>query len=79
VADETPSERAARWAAEDAADAADPNFVFFMDGSAHFRESETGCCGHFGRTCAACGGFQHYQAVYGGYFYKCEQCGKEDA
>lgn len=51
--------------------------VFYMDGSEHEINSETGCCDRFGKTCE-CGGFMHYQPIYGGYYYKCEKCGKED-
>jgi hypothetical protein len=54
----------------------DEHHVFFMDGSEHTKEDETGCCGSFGKKCE-CGGFMHYQPVYGGQYYKCEQCGKE--
>lgn len=52
------------------------NTLFTMDGTEHLRESETGCCGSFGKKCE-CGGFMHYQPVYGGYYYKCEACLKE--
>lgn len=56
---------------------AKPTFLFFMDGSAHHKEEITDCCGSFGKTCS-CGGFMHYQPVYGGYYYKCEKCLSED-
>jgi predicted nucleic acid-binding Zn ribbon protein len=51
----------------------EPDFIFHMDGSAHYKEEETRCCGSFGKKCK-CGGFMHYQPVYGGYYYKCEVC-----
>lgn len=47
--------------------------LFMMDGSLHFKHSETGCCGNFGKTCK-CDGYMHYQPVYGGYYYQCEKC-----
>lgn len=50
--------------------------VFIMDGSEHTTNKETGCCDGFGRECS-CGGFMHYQPIYGGYYYKCEICLKE--
>lgn len=53
----------------------EPNFVFHMDGSAHYKNKVTGCCDIFGKTCS-CGGFMHYQPVYGGYYYQCEECKK---
>ena len=52
-------------------------FVFEMDGSEHTRNEITGCCSAFGRKCE-CGGFMHYQPVYDGYYYKCEECLEED-
>jgi hypothetical protein len=76
---ETAEERAARWRAREQAEQAEPFFVFHIDGSPHYREAETECCGNFGRVCAACGGFQHYQPLWGGYVYKCEDCGVENA
>lgn len=51
--------------------------LFEMDGSEHYLESATGCCSNFGKQCS-CGSFMHYQPVYGGYFYKCELCGKTE-
>jgi len=50
--------------------------VFTMDGSNHYLDHEK-CCGHFGKTCD-CGGYMHYQPVYGGFYYKCEKCLKEN-
>lgn len=47
---------------------------FTMDGSEHEDNATTGCCDGFGKTCPKCGGFMHYQPVYGGYYYECEQC-----
>jgi hypothetical protein len=49
--------------------------IFEMDGSEHYLEAVTGCCGNFGQQCS-CGGFMHYQPIYGGYFYQCELCRK---
>lgn len=46
--------------------------IFFMDGQPHAK----GCCDRVGKKCE-CGGWMHYQPVYGGYFYKCEKCSKE--
>ncbi len=54
-----------------------PDFVFHLDGSAHYKYKETGCCSPHGKTCT-CGGYMHYQPVYGGYFYQCETCNKQD-
>lgn len=51
-----------------------PHFLFFMDGMAHFREKETDCCIYFHQRCMKCDGIGHYQPVYGGYYYKCEDC-----
>ena len=51
--------------------------VFLMDGMEHTVNNETGCCDQFGKICQ-CGGFMHYQPIYGGYYYKCEKCKKED-
>ena len=50
--------------------------ILIMDGSEHFKNSETGCCESFGKECLHCGGFMHYQPVYGGYYYQCEDCKK---
>jgi hypothetical protein len=51
-----------------------PHYLFHEDGTPHYRKAETGCCDGFGEVCEACGGFCHYQPVYGGYYYKCEDC-----
>lgn len=51
--------------------------LFMMDGSLHFEQEKTNCCGNFGKTCE-CGGYMHYQPVYGGFYYKCEKCLEED-
>ena len=50
--------------------------TFIMDGSEHTTNSITGCCDSFGKQCV-CGGFMHYQPVYGGYYYECERCHKK--
>lgn len=51
---------------------------FDMDGTEHAAPAATtGCCRQFGRACP-CGGWQHYEAVYGGYYYQCERCGRGD-
>lgn len=48
--------------------------AFLMDGTEH----TTGCCDAFGKPCK-CGGWMHYQPVYGGYFYECERCRDTDS
>jgi hypothetical protein len=50
---------------------------FTMDGSEHESYEETGCCSGFGKRCT-CGGWMHYQPVYGGYYYECEVCHEND-
>jgi hypothetical protein len=55
----------------------DPEFVFEMDGSPHFLK-ESGCCCTTETKKCECGGSMHYQPVWGGYYRKCEVCGKED-
>ncbi|MDH5572773.1 MAG: hypothetical protein OEY89_13485 [Gammaproteobacteria bacterium] len=55
-----------------------PHFLFKIDGSDHFVESETGCCGSNGKECPKCEGFMHYEGVHGGQIYKCEKCLYED-
>ena len=50
--------------------------VFTMDGTKHAKHEETGCCEGFGKKCL-CGGYMHYQPIYGGYYFKCELCLKE--
>lgn len=48
--------------------------IFLMDGSEHTK-GDRDCCGHFGKECK-CGGILHYQPVYGGFFYKCDNCAR---
>ena len=48
--------------------------VLVMDGTEHTRAKTTGCCLLTGKQCPSCGGWMHYQPVYGGYFYQCETC-----
>jgi len=56
-----------------------PNvLVLVMDGSDHTDYETTGCCSQFGRRCNSCGGWMHYQPIYGGYYYQCETCKKTD-
>lgn len=56
----------------------DPDYTNFnMDGSIHTLVKETGCCQNEGKLCE-CGGWMHYQPVYGGYFYECEVCHKTE-
>lgn len=50
--------------------------AFDMDGEEHTPHKETGCCSAFGKPCE-CGGWYHYQPVYGGYYYECEKCHKK--
>ena len=61
-----------------------PTKTFDMDGCEH-RRSDPDCCGSFGEIClwsddisppTECGGIMHYQAVYGGYYYECDKCGR---
>ena len=50
---------------------------FEMDGMVHYVGNEgEDCCEGFGKICPApaCGGYMHYQPVWGGYFYECERC-----
>lgn len=50
-------------------------FIMDMDCWQHYLpSSKTGCCQNMDRKCPACGGFMHYQAIWGGYFYRCENC-----
>lgn len=51
--------------------------IFLMDGSPHYKIKDNGCCKITGKACK-CGGWMHYQPIYGGYYYKCEDCLKED-
>lgn len=53
-----------------------PVVVFEMDGTEHFNNEETGCCTNWGGRCE-CGGWLHWQPVYGGYYYKCDKCKEE--
>lgn len=53
------------------------NALFMMDGSLHFKQEETNCCRNFGKTCE-CGGYMHYQPIYGAYYYQCEECLETD-
>lgn len=51
-----------------------PNFLW-MDGTDHPTDGTCWCSGvREGQLCS-CGGQQHYQPVYGGYYYQCEECG----
>lgn len=50
--------------------------IFEMDGMPHYRGGEDCCCYTDGKVCK-CGGYMHYQPVYGGYYYKCDECKKE--
>jgi len=47
----------------------DDEVLFVMDGTEHSK----GDCDQFGKRCK-CGGWMHYQPIYGGYYYKCEEC-----
>ena len=65
--------------------------TFDMDGCEH-TVGDPDCCGSFGEICVAavnqvtwgkgvgafdrCEGILHYQPVYGGYYYKCDKCGR---
>ena len=51
--------------------------TFKMDGMIHKTNSLTGCCDAFGEKCK-CGGFMHYQPIYGGCYYKCEDCHRKE-
>lgn len=55
----------------------EPPPIFLMDGEEHYLNALSGCCNVFGKQCS-CGGFMHYQPVYGGYYYKCEKCLREE-
>lgn len=58
---------------------ADKTRTFLMDGTEHEAPNKlTGCCNAFGKKCGKCGGFMHYQAVRGGYFYECEDCHEKE-
>lgn len=47
-----------------------------MDGTEHEVPGKESChCASHGRTCEKCGGFAHFQGVYGGIFWRCEDCG----
>lgn len=49
--------------------------TFEMDGSEHIFPAEiSGCCQTYGKVCKECGGWCHYQPVYGGYYFECEKC-----
>lgn len=49
--------------------------IMEMDGSEHQIPGEENCfCGSFGKKCPKCGGFAHYQPVYGSFYYECEKC-----
>jgi len=50
--------------------------TFEMDGSKHHSPNRiTNCCGrNADRPCRKCGGFMHFQGVWGGYYYECEDC-----
>ena len=48
-----------------------------MDETEHTDYKTTGCCKQFGKKCV-CGGWMHYQPIYGGYFYECEVCNKNN-
>ena len=51
--------------------------TFMMDGCEH-TIGDPNCCGSFGEACThpKCSGIMHYQPVYGGYYYKCDKCGR---
>lgn len=51
--------------------------VFEMDGMEH-RVPGREVCYCLGDKCPKCGGFRHYQPTYGGYYYQCEDCEKDD-
>lgn len=56
-----------------------PTVVLIMDGEEHTANNETECCTLMGRACIyGCGGWMHYQPVYGGQFYQCEKCKRTD-
>jgi hypothetical protein len=55
----------------------DPEYIFDMDGTPHLKGDVTGCCSGFEKQCPKCKGYSHYQPTYGGYYYKCENCGHE--
>ena len=60
----------------DSEDRSSKHYIFDMDGMPHFSYT-TGCCDLHGKACIACGGWMHFQPVYGGYCHKCEQCKRE--
>ncbi len=45
--------------------------AFFIDGAMHKKDF---CCESEERTCDSCNGNLHYQPIYGGYLYECEDC-----
>ena len=53
------------------------NASFTMDGTEHTDYTSTGCCQYSGKACK-CGGWMHYQAIYGGYYYECDICHARD-
>ncbi len=52
----------------------DDELVFLIDGEEH-TVGDSSCCGSFGQECK-CEGIIHFQPVYGGIVYRCDQCGK---
>lgn len=47
-----------------------------MDGTLHeVPGAPVRCCAQFAKQCSECGGYAHYQPVYGGHYYECEDCG----
>jgi hypothetical protein len=51
--------------------------AFEMDGSVHYRDEDCDCRP---KPCARCAnGWEHYQAMYGGYARECDLCGAPDA
>ena len=51
--------------------------VLDMDGTRHTDHETTGCCNASGKKCG-CGGWMHFQGVYGGCFYQCEKCKRKE-
>ena len=57
--------------------------ILMMDGSEHTvpgrrTRDDEGCdCAVHGKNCPKCGGFMHFQPIYGGQYWECEDCGED--
>lgn len=59
--------------------------VFEIDGAAHYVPGRTACncshhrsADHYPVKCPQCGGYRHFEGVYYGAIYVCEDCGNSD-